>query len=923
MSGWGEGVSSWNRSQWPQLSAYLDQALELAPEERGGWLASLQARDAGLAGELAELLRTGEEVHREGFLEGSPAPLLEQSSLAGMTVGAYTLQAPIGEGGMGSVWLASRSDGRYDAKVAIKLLKLALIGHAGEERFRREGQLLARLTHPNIARLIDAGVAPGGQPYLVLEHIEGEPIDRYCEAAGLDVTQRVRLLLHVLSATAHAHANLIVHRDIKPGNVLVSRQGQVKLLDFGIAKLLEEQPHASELTLEAHRVLTPEYCAPEQLLGEPVTTATDVYALGVLLYLLLCGQHPAGAATGSPAQMVKAVLDQVPRRISEVADSTRLKRTLRGDLDNIVAKALKKRPVERYLSVNELADDLQRYLAHEPVSAHADSVAYRVAKFVRRNRTAVGLGALAAIGLLAGMTGTLLQGRRAIQQAAVAEAQRARADREAHNAQMQLDFALRAAARADALNELDSFLLADAGPSGKPFTATDLLERAEHAINRQNADSLENRIELMVAIGRQYDIFEDSKRSLSALSAAYDLSHQVTDRSVRAKAACALADTLRYQGEFARGEQLVNDALITLADEPQFAPDRIGCLLRASSLERESGQVSLAIARVEAAQKLLPEVRYASAVLRTRIQMDLAESYRMAGRHADADRTFQQAFDSLAALGREHTETAGTLLNNWGLTRSFMGRTLEAAALFRRAIDIGSADRSEAHVAPVLLANYARALADLGRFAEAAVYAERAYTIAKRSSDEIIVNQTLLLRAGIYRQQHEVARARAALAEVAPRIERMYPPGHIARFALLREQARTAHAAGDLANAISLINRSLQLAQQSEQGRDAVPRAKLWRAEIELDMGRFEDARVDAQSAHDLFLQTVEPGFPSAFLGSIELTLGRALQSQGKDAQARAAFTAAVEQLRPAIGDDAPTTRTAERLLRALSRASP
>jgi eukaryotic-like serine/threonine-protein kinase len=916
-------VPLWDRSHWPRLSAYLDQALELAPEERAAWLESLRRQDAPLVDELSELLSTGEQVHREGFLEGSASPLLEQTSLTGMTVGAYTLQSPIGEGGMGSVWLASRSDGRYDVKVAVKLLKLALVGRAGEERFRREGQLLARLAHPNIARLIDAGVAPGGQPYLVLEHIGGEHIDRYCEAAGLDVTQRVRLLLDVLSAIAHAHSNLIVHRDIKPANVLVDAAGHVKLLDFGIGKLLDEQPYASELTLETHRVLTPEYCAPEQLLGETVTTATDVYALGVLLYLLLSGQHPAGAATGSPAQMIKAVLEELPRRVSEAASSSKLRHVLRGDLDNIVAKALKKRPEDRYHSVNALAHDLQRYLAHEPVSAHADSVAYRAAKFVRRNRTAVGLGALAALTLIGGMTGTLLQSRRAIQQAAVAKAQRARADREAHNAQMQLDFALRAAARADALNELDSFLLADAGPSGKPFTAADLLERAELAVNRQNADSKENRVEMMVAIGRQYDSFEDSKRSLSVLSAAYDLSRQLTDRSVRAKAACALADTLRNQGEFARGEQLVNDTLSALPAEPQFAPDRIACLLHASALERESGQVGLAVERVEAAQKLLPEIRYASAVLRTRIQMDLAESYRMAGRHADADRTFQQAFDSLASLGRDHTETAGTLLNNWGLTRSFMGRTLEAAALFRRAIDIGSADKTGAHVAPILLDNYARALASLGRFAEAVVYGERAYAVAKRTENEVVVNQTLLLLADIYRQQHELVRAKAALAEVAPRIERMYPPGHVARFALLGQQAQTAQAAGDLDGAISLINQALQTAQRSEQGRDAVPRGKLWRSQIELDMDRFEDARVDAGSARDLFLQTVEPGTPSVFLGSIELALGRALQAQGKLAEARSAFRAAVEQFRPAIGNDAPSTRTAEQLLSTLSRADP
>jgi len=916
-------VSSWNGPHWQRLSPYLDRALELDPVERSAWLEALRLQDADLAAQLSDLLQTGEQAQREGFLEGSSSPLLEQSSLAGMAVGAYTLQSPIGEGGTGSVWLASRSDGRYEARVAVKLLKWGFIGRAGEERFRREGQVLARLTHPNIARLLDAGVAPGGQPYLVLEHVEGEHIDRYCETAGLDINSRVRLLLNVLSAIAHAHANLIVHRDIKPANVLVSREGQVKLLDFGIAKLLEEQPRTGELTLEAHRALTPGYCAPEQLLGQPITTATDVYALGVLLYLLLSGRHPAGASLGSPAEVVKAVLDRVPPRVSEVVPSSRLRRALQGDLDNIVAKALKKLPEERYHTVNALADDLQRYLAHEPVGAHADSLAYRAVKFVRRNRTAVGLGALAGLALVAGVTGTVLQGRRALQEAAVAEAQRARADREANNAQSQLDYALRAAARADALNELDSFLIADAGPSGKPFTATDLLERAERAIDHQNAESQENRIEMMVAVGHQYNMFEDTKRSVRLLSAAYALSRQVTDRSVRAKAACALADALSDRGEFDRGERLVNDALSELPAQPQFAPDRIGCLLRASGLERNAGQVGLAVERVEAAQKLLPEVRYASAVLRTRIQMELAESYREAGRYSDADREFTRTFNSLVALGREHTERAGTVLNNWGLVLARMGRTLESAQLFRRAIDIGSVDKTEAHVAPVLLNNYARTLADLGHLAEAANYAERAYVSAKQTQDDIVVNQALLLRAAIYRQQGDVARARAALAEVAPRIERMYPPGHVARYSLIAEQGRVAQAAGDLPIAISWMNRALQMARQSEQGNEAIPRLKLWRAQVELDMHHFEDARADAESARDLFRQAARPDFPSTFLGLVDLALGRALQAQGEVTDAQAAFRAALDQFRPSIGNDAPNTRTAEQLLSASSRAGP
>ena len=198
---------------------------------------------------------------------------------------------------MGSVWLARRSDGRFEGLVAVKLLNVSLIGRAGEERFRREGSILARLTHPNIARLTDAGVSTSGQPYIVLEYVDGERIDQYCDARRLGVEQRLRLFLDVCAAVARAHANLVVHRDIKPSNVLVAKDGQVKLLDFGIAKLIEEETgsgEASALTREGGRALTPEFAAPEQLTGGAVTTATDVHALGTLLYLLLAGQHPGG-----------------------------------------------------------------------------------------------------------------------------------------------------------------------------------------------------------------------------------------------------------------------------------------------------------------------------------------------------------------------------------------------------------------------------------------------------------------------------------------------------------------------------------------------------------------------------------------------------------------------------------------------------
>ena len=303
---------------------------------------------------------------------------------------------------MGTVWLAERSDGLFTRKAAVKLLNAALMGRGGEARFTQEGSLLARLTHPHIAHLMDAGVTTTGQPYLVLELVDGQHIDRYCTSRALDVPARLRLFLDVLEAVAHAHANLIVHRDLKPSNVLVREDGVVKLLDFGIAKLLDHENDAPAvaLTVDGGRALTPEYAAPEQLTGGPITTATDVHALGVLLYVLLGGPNPAAGTSGSAAELIKVIVETEAPRLSDVAPNGK---ALRGDLDNIVAKALKKRPEERYASVTAFADDLRRYLNREPVSARPDTLLYRTTRFVQRRA-----GAVAAAAGVALLVGTLI-----------------------------------------------------------------------------------------------------------------------------------------------------------------------------------------------------------------------------------------------------------------------------------------------------------------------------------------------------------------------------------------------------------------------------------------------------------------------------------------------------------------------------------
>jgi serine/threonine protein kinase len=426
-------MSKLTSEQWQALSPRLDEALDMPEAERARWLSVLRIEDSVLAGQLEILLEEHRVLSAEGFLDDRSVEAPQSTGLAGQKLGVYTLISQIGYGGMGTVWLAERNDGRFERRVAVKILNFALVGKGGEERFKREGRILGRLTHPHIAELIDAGVSPGGQPFLILEYVEGDHIDRYCDQNRLHVRARVRLFLEALHAVGAAHANLVVHRDLKPSNILVGTDGKAKLLDFGIAKLLEGDGQTAEsaLTLEAGRALTPQYAAPEQLKGEAVTPATDVYASGILLYVLLTGQHPAGAGPHTPASLVRSILEAEPPRLSDVVAQTatdvepyatnagrratspdKLVRSLRGDLDTIIAKALKKNPRERYPSIKTFADDLQRYLSYEPISARPDAIPYRVSKFVRRHRSSVTAALLVTLVLIVATTVTWFFPRR-------------------------------------------------------------------------------------------------------------------------------------------------------------------------------------------------------------------------------------------------------------------------------------------------------------------------------------------------------------------------------------------------------------------------------------------------------------------------------------------------------------------------------
>jgi hypothetical protein len=419
---------------WREALGLIDILLSTPPEGREKLLADLATARPELHARVRALLDADAEATRVGFMNVRRDADSAASLRPGVKLGPYRIVSEIGRGGMGEVWLAHRDDGLYEGEVAIKTLHPFIAQGAMRDRFLREAQLLGRLAHPNIARLLDAGVSDG-VVFIVLEYVRGEAIDAYCDARSLGVDARLELFADVCAAVASAHANLIVHRDIKPSNILVNSAGEVKLLDFGIGKILEADTagtERTELTRVTGRVFTPEFAAPEQMLGEPVTTATDVYSLGTLLYVLLAGVRPFGNET-SGAKLEHAVLHDEPDILSRAAgrvdDETaalrgvspqRLQRTLRNDLEDIVHLALRKPPRERYGSVLALAEDLARYARHEPVAARAGSRAYRMNRFVRRHR----VGAAAAAGVLLatalGVAGVLHQASEAREQAHLA-----------------------------------------------------------------------------------------------------------------------------------------------------------------------------------------------------------------------------------------------------------------------------------------------------------------------------------------------------------------------------------------------------------------------------------------------------------------------------------------------------------------------
>jgi eukaryotic-like serine/threonine-protein kinase len=709
-----------DEGDWREFSTHLDHALDLDDEQQRLWLRMLDEQAPALAARLRSALSV---ARRPGYPEFLSEPLppvaveLNAGTLVGKSVGAYVIDTEIGRGGMGSVWRAHRADGRYAGNVAIKFVHAVWVGQSGEDRFRTEGTLLGSLDHPNIARLLDAGMLDATQPYLVLEYVEGEAIDAYCERQALGVEARLRLFLKVVEAVAHAHSHLIVHRDLKPSNVLVTRDGTVKLLDFGIAKLLDKDTGVGELTLAGVSMFTPQYAAPEQLLGQPVTTATDVYALGNLLYVLLTGTHAVPTSTESKADIVKAIVTAVPPPASSVASVASVpRRALEGDLDNILHKSLKKIPSERYSSVAALGEDLRRHLAHQPVQARADTLGYRTSKFVRRHRGGVVAAILFAVAVIGGMTGTLWQARRAHSAAIQADQQRERALQELRYARSTSEFL--------------SFLLQQG--SNKPFTTPELLARGERLIGGQFTDDPAMRARLLLTLANLYAQVGQQEKAEQLQRAAQSLARQSSDRSLQIEADCDLAHEWGDQRLFDKAFSALDAAIESARADPTVEREVYAeCRIDRSEVHLDHGDALPALEDAQAALKLLESARDVPKSELIAARIAVADAKGTLGDDASAVREYHQALELMSQMGHGQSEDAASYYGQLGRYLSRAGQWLDAASAYESSLKIARDVAAGEDIDPAELSNYGKLLIDLGRADEAMPIFNEALLVSK------------------------------------------------------------------------------------------------------------------------------------------------------------------------------------------------
>jgi len=750
--------------EWQKVEELLNTALELEPAARGQFLAGVS--DPLMRREVESLLACEEKT--DGFLAASALAFsadffdggdgLEER--AGQTVGRYRIIREIGRGGMGAVYLAERSDGEFQQRLALKIVRRSFADSDLARRFRQERQILASLNDPNIARLLDGGVSTDGEPFLAMEYVEGVRIDEYCDSKSLSTDERLSLFLAVCLGVSYAHQNLIVHRDIKPSNILVTDEGVPKLLDFGIAKLINPEAEAGAAeTVTGLRAMTPDYASPEQVRGLSVTTATDIYSLGVLLYELLTGHRPHRLKTRRTDEIARVICEEEPEkpstavsRVEEVSGGDgativtrspetiserrrrtpeQLRRTLRGDLDNIVLMAMRKEPDRRYASVNQLAEDVRRHLEGRPVLAHKDTFSYRATKFVRRHKAGAAAVVLVALALVGGIVATAWQARRATAQARIAAEQRDRARIEAAKAERINAFLQSIFASAD-----PNWYSSGFGQRGE-VKVVDVLEQAGRRVDADFKDQPEIRAELHHTIGTTYQSLGRYKSAQIHFQAALD-----AYRGLYGERHPEVAEALYYLGASMEGNGDTAGALANFrqslevfravdpnnANVPYLLHDFAGTL---------NGMGDTVAAEQAAREGLeLARQRYGDEHMATLSMVsDLGVIYETRGDLGQAETFYQTAFATFNRMPNGKILAAG-MLEHLGRLSMLKGEFKQAEAQLHEAFEISRQTRNETNPSHIyLLLMLAEAHYRQGAYADTEKEATSALDLLRRGGE--------------------------------------------------------------------------------------------------------------------------------------------------------------------------------------------
>lgn len=762
--------------RWARVCAVLDAILETGEEERPRILAEHCADDHSLRIEIETLLLAEARIGRR--LE---TPLLERAGrllannvlqaaptdhASGESIGPWRLIEELGRGGMGTVWLAERANGAFEQRVALKLLKRGLDSDAILNRFLAERRILARLAHPNIARLIDGGMTGAGRPYFAMELVSGEPITRWCDAAKLSVRERVQRFLSVIDAVQHAHGQLIIHRDLKPSNILVTTAGDAKLLDFGIAKLLDHAGASADsatLTQLGWRMLTPEYAAPEQLRGEPVTTATDIYSLGVLLHELLTGRRPSPVQ--GDASSVETTTKPPPRPSGQIADAAsltrstsaeRLKRALRGDLDTILLRALHPEPERRYGSAEAFREDLRRYLDNQPINARPDSPWYRTRKFVIRNRAVVATTLTVVIALAVGLTIATWQAREARLQAQ----------------------------RADQIKEFLVKTFEAGSPlewRGKEPTARDLLDAGTKRIDEELIGEPGLHAEMLAIIGALHLDQGHLDAAETLLRRALDERHRLfgEDHEAYADSLDKWSSLLFRKGKLKEAEQASAHSVAILQRRLGDDPRTAAALNRLSVIRLGLGNVDEAI-RLH--RQALAMYRRANG----NDHVSVADSLRNLGsllvekeHYTEASPLFEEALAIYGKLYGIRSARYATGLNAQAILLHKQGKIERAATAYRQAAGIYqyAGDPGDYEDA---INHYGLALCQLGRFGEAERNLRESVELLRRNRAAISrrLGIRLVSLGGCLTEAGRAAEAEPLLREGLATIERDVGPKH-------------------------------------------------------------------------------------------------------------------------------------------------